>query len=323
LDTERRSGHSDRIARNIVDLVAEEGYQQCHQGGFRGKWCSYLTLVELWALMHRLRRQSGHSKIARLKPSSNSWTPLDRARKELLQVQRVPALLKTNCAAMRVSENSAICGRADLELPRQTYRARRAKRHAFRRPDRLESADRATWRPDSISALGRKDAAFKNVGSEGRASPGASRCRARVAQRRAVGSKAENASCATASQSQLPRKSRVAANGPESKVRCREVKASAASVEQPSGQFRPHRPSVRRSALLLRASKPRDRAVRKFRDRNRQQRPARPPEGVMCCPEVLRGAGKNVTLNESPKVSFEVVANRRTCKCSAESLQTA
>jgi len=143
------------------------------------------------------------------------------------------------------------------------------------------------------------NAAFKSVTGEGRASLGASRCRAPAAQRRAVASKAENASCATARRSRLLRKSRAAANGPESNVRGREVKASAASVDQPSALFPPCRPSVRRSALLRRASKPRDRAVRKRRDRNRQQPPARLPEGVVCRPEVLQGAGKNVELSDS------------------------
>jgi hypothetical protein len=58
-------------------------------------------------------------------------------------------------------------------------------------------------------------------------------------------------------------------------------------------------PSVRRSALLPQASKPRDRPSPEVRDRNRKQRPARPPGAVMCCLEVLRGDAKNVESAES------------------------
>ena len=114
-----------------------------------------------------------------------------------------------------------------------------------------------------------------------------------VARRQAAAS----ASCAIdRRREQLLRKSRAAANGQESKVRVREIRAPQRANEgQPSARLQPRRLNVlrRRSEVVrLRALRPRDRALLPLwgRDRNRPQPPAQRREEVARPREVAAGA---------------------------------
>ena len=131
------------------------------------------------------------------------------------------------------------------------------KRRAFRRPKRPACAGRPMRRRDLSSAVGRKAAGPKSAEGRQGISLRASRAPAPVARRQAVARAAANATCAAARRSPLLRlrKSRAAASGrgPEAKVRGREVRTWAVSVEQVSGLVQPRQPnpsSVPPSALL-------------------------------------------------------------------------
>jgi hypothetical protein len=192
----------------------------------------------------------------------------------------------------------------------QTHRVRLVKRRAFRRPKHPACADRAMWRPDLIDAAVRKDVCLTNAKDERGIPMGGSQ--APAARRQAAAREPANANSATGRRSPLLRKSRAAANGQESKVRCRKVRASAASAAQPSGLFRPRRPSVlrRQSAFLPGASTLQDRALRKRPDRNRP-RPARPPEGATRRREVLPGDVKNAEIDSTRQLGGDRSCDRR------------
>ena len=120
---------------------------------------------------------------------------------------------------------------------------------------------------------------------------GANRALAPVAQRQAA------VSCATARRRErLLLKSRAAANDRGSKVKAREIRASAAaSAGQPRAPVRPCRPSIlqRRSAARLQALRAHDRAHLQQRghDHNRLQPPAqRRREEVARPQEAVAGA---------------------------------
>jgi len=120
---------------------------------------------------------------------------------------------------------------------------------------------------------------------------GANRAPAPVARRQA----AESASCATARRRErLLRKSRAAANGQESKVRAREIRARRVNAGQPSAPLQPRRPNLlwRQGAVRLQAVRPRDRALLppRGRDRNRPQPPAQHREEVARHREAAAGA---------------------------------
>ena len=263
------------------------------------KGCSSKNANVARAARKARRRGRPHSRRGAKGCSSRDGT-VAPARKVPLQVLRHPplALRKANCAT-KASAINATCGRADPAPPRQTHRARRVKHRVFRRPEHPVSAGRPMRRPDLSSAVGRKAAGPKSAEGRQGIYLRASRAPAPVARRQAAARAAANAICATARRSPLLRlrKSRAAASGREAKVRGRGVRAWAASVSveqvsglvQPlSGLVRPRRPSVRPSALLPRPRASSPRALRKGRDRNRQQL-ARPL--VVCRLPLLRGDG--------------------------------
>ena len=193
------------------------------------------------------------------------------------------------CAARSPDAIRATCGKAGQEARYQTPRARPVKRGVCRRPAQPASANRAIHRrAESSSAAGEMGVDLWSVVGGRGILLGANRAPAPMARRQA----AESANCATAHRrEQLLRKSCAAANGQESKVRAREIRAPNAG--QPSAPLQPRRPNLlwRRGAVHLQALRPRDRALLppRGRDRNRPQ-PAQHREEVARYRETAAGA---------------------------------
>jgi hypothetical protein len=195
------------------------------------------------------------------------------------------------CADRSPDAISATFGKAGQEARCQTPRARPVKRGVCRRPAHPASADRAIRRPAewSSAAGGMGVDLWSVVGGRG-ILLGANRAPAPVARRQA----AVSANCATAHRRErFLRKSRAAANGQESKVRVREIRAQRANAGQRSAPLQPRRPNLlwRQSAVRLQAVRPRDRALLppRGRDHNRPQPPAQRREEVARYREAAAG----------------------------------
>src|SRR5712671_1841206 len=187
---------------------------------------------------------------------------------------------------------SATYGKAGPEARYQTPRARPVKRGVCRRQAHPASADRAIRRPaESSRAAGEMGVDLWSVAGGRGIFLGANRAPAPVARRQA----AESANCATAHpRERLLRKSCTAANGQESKVRAREIRAPRANAGQPSAPLQPRRPNLlwRQGEVRLQAVRPRDHALLppRGRDRNRPQPPAQHREQVARHREAAAGA---------------------------------
>jgi len=177
---------------------------------------------------------------------------------------------------------SATYGKAGPEARYQTPRARPVKRGVCRRQAHPASADRAIRRPaESSSAAGEMGVDLWSVAGGRGIFLGANRAPAR-----------------------LLRKSCTAANGQESKVRAREIRAPRANAGQPSAPLQPRRPNLlwRQGEVRLQAVRPRDHALLppRGRDRNRPQPPAQHWEQVARHREAAAGARNNGSRPAKP-----------------------
>ena len=140
-----------------------------------------------------------------------------------------------------------------------------------------------------------------------------------AARRQEAPSAAASASCATARRRErLRRRSSAAANGQDSKVRVREIRAPRSNAGQPSAPLQPRRPNVlwRRDAVRLQALRPRDRGLLppRDRDRNRLQPQAQRREEVARHREAAAGAKSSGSQPTLPAIE---ALGRRHCGVSA------
>ena len=164
---------------------------------------------------------------------------------------RAAVLPRARRAAIKVSATNAMCARVGRQhQTRPALRPQRASRrvHSAMKAEEMCGGER---NPDGISAASGKAGLQppRQTPRSRRAKGGvvhksALPAPAPVARRPAAASVAVSASCATGRRRErLLRKSRAAANGPDSKVR--EIRAPRANAGQPSGLLQPRRPNFR------------------------------------------------------------------------------